>query len=143
MKYRPIVEAAFLVRDFSRTKDYNERREAIFGKPKNRRVAAMTSLVPKLVPQCNPHPHQNIPQDMLEQDSEVAVPADCSADKRNPYAYYRPSARLWREAGRGWSVIESDNEKFQVSLDVQEFQPDEVVVKVVGNFIMVEGRFIH
>lgn len=53
--------------------------------------------------------------------------------------YYRP----WRnQAARhsGVSQIQNDKEGFKVNLDVQQFKPDEITVKTVNNFIIVEGK---
>lgn len=53
--------------------------------------------------------------------------------------YYRP----WRsQAARqsGMSQIQNDKEGFRVNLDVQQFKPDEITVKTVNNFVIVEGK---
>ncbi|XP_014474156.1 PREDICTED: protein lethal(2)essential for life-like [Dinoponera quadriceps] len=46
-------------------------------------------------------------------------------------------SRPWSEFLREWSVVKNN---FQVSLDVQEFKPDEINVKLKNNFIIVEGK---
>ena len=56
--------------------------------------------------------------------------------------YLRPWQRaasnlLKSEAG---STVNIDKEKFEVMLDVQQFAPNEVNVKVVDNFVVVEGK---
>ncbi|KAF2885860.1 hypothetical protein ILUMI_20313 [Ignelater luminosus] len=59
---------------------------------------------------------------------------------RNPSIYYRPwlSAAARNDTG---STITADKDKFQVSLDVQQFKPDEISVKVTDkNTITVEGE---
>lgn len=38
------------------------------------------------------------------------------------------------------STINADKEKFQVILDVQQFSPNEITVKICNNSIMVEGK---
>ncbi|XP_035728892.1 protein lethal(2)essential for life-like [Vespa mandarinia] len=40
----------------------------------------------------------------------------------------------------GTSTVEADKNRFQVTLDVQQFAPDEVTVKVIGKNVMVEGK---
>ncbi|KAF5305864.1 hypothetical protein FQR65_LT18667 [Abscondita terminalis] len=53
--------------------------------------------------------------------------------------YFRP----WRsEIARqdSGSIISGDKEKFQVILDVQQFSPNEIVVKTNHNSIVVEGK---
>lgn len=57
------------------------------------------------------------------------------------YSYYRPWADLIREDEEGgWSVVKNDKDKFHVELDVQQFKPEEINVKVVDNYIVVEGK---
>lgn len=55
-------------------------------------------------------------------------------------------SRLWseflREHENGWSIVKNDEGKFHVSLDVQQFKPDEVNVKVIDNIVVVEGKII-
>ncbi|XP_050669828.1 protein lethal(2)essential for life-like [Leptidea sinapis] len=36
--------------------------------------------------------------------------------------------------------ITSDSDKFQVNIDVQHFAPEEVTVKVINGFVIVEGK---
>ncbi|KAJ9581198.1 hypothetical protein L9F63_023624 [Diploptera punctata] len=53
--------------------------------------------------------------------------------------YYRP----WRsQAPRrsGVSNMQSTKEGFKVNLDVQQFKPDELNVKTVDNYVVVEGK---
>lgn len=44
--------------------------------------------------------------------------------------YYRPWGELMRKDDGGLSTVKSDKENFQVVLDVQQFNPDEINVKV-------------
>ncbi|CAK9818775.1 Protein lethal(2)essential for life [Anthophora plagiata] len=60
--------------------------------------------------------------------------------KMSPYSFYRPWIDWEREAENGWSIIKDDKNQFRVILDVQQFKPEEVNVKVVDNFIVVEGK---
>ena len=56
--------------------------------------------------------------------------------------YYRPWGELMRKMeGGGTSTVKSDKDKFQVILDVQQFKPEEIEVKVVDKFVVVEGKF--
>lgn len=59
---------------------------------------------------------------------------------RNPLIYYRPWGELLRKEGGGTSTVKADKDKFQVVLDVQQFKPDEISVKVVDKFVVVEGK---
>lgn len=59
---------------------------------------------------------------------------------RNPLIYYRPWGELIRKEGGGTSTVKADKDKFQVVLDVQQFKPDEISVKVVDKFVVVEGK---
>ena len=56
-------------------------------------------------------------------------------------SYYRPWLEMMREDDRGWSMIKNDKDKFNVAMDVTQFKPEEINVKVVDNFIVVEGKF--
>ncbi|KAK9502217.1 hypothetical protein O3M35_011026 [Rhynocoris fuscipes] len=53
--------------------------------------------------------------------------------------YLRP----WRNLSAGdsgVSTIESNSKEFKVNLDVQQFKPEELKVKVVDDYIVVEGK---
>ncbi|CAK9803878.1 Protein lethal(2)essential for life [Anthophora quadrimaculata] len=55
--------------------------------------------------------------------------------------YYRPWNDLLRKTeGGGTSTVKADKDKFQVILDVQQFKPDEINVKVVDKCVIVEGK---
>nr|ASQ43188.1 HSP20.3 [Choristoneura fumiferana] len=58
---------------------------------------------------------------------------------RSPAGYLRP----WRtpsSASDAGSLIQSDKDKFQVSLDVQHFKPEEIKVTSSGHTITIEGK---
>ncbi|XP_043678848.1 alpha-crystallin A chain-like [Vespula pensylvanica] len=40
----------------------------------------------------------------------------------------------------GTSTVETDKNKFQVTLDVLQFVPDKVTVKVIGKNVMIKGK---
>ncbi|PSN45237.1 Protein lethal(2)essential for life [Blattella germanica] len=53
--------------------------------------------------------------------------------------YYRP----WRNQTprqSGVSNIQNDKEGFKVNLDVQQFKPEELSVKVVDNYVVIDGK---
>ncbi|XP_043604975.1 protein lethal(2)essential for life-like isoform X2 [Bombus pyrosoma] len=55
--------------------------------------------------------------------------------------FERPSFKSFqRDEECGWSIMKNDKDRFRVILDVQQFKPEEVGVKVVDNFIIVEGK---
>jgi len=64
------------------------------------------------------------------------------------YGYSYPSSyssnirprRFRTRQESGISEIRSDKNKFEVMLDVQQFQPSELSVKVVDNIIVIEGK---
>ncbi|XP_043482308.1 protein lethal(2)essential for life-like [Leptopilina heterotoma] len=58
------------------------------------------------------------------------------AHRRHPYDR---SLALTQRSG-GTSTVHTDKQKFNVSLDVQQFKPEEITVKVVGNNVIVEGK---
>lgn len=57
--------------------------------------------------------------------------------RRNYLRPWRNLSSLSRDVG---STIKSDKDKFQVNLDVQHFAPEEITVKTVDNYIVVEGK---
>ena len=60
---------------------------------------------------------------------------------RSPLMYYRPWGEMLRKSeGGGVSIVKADKDKFQVNLDVQQFKPDEINVKVVDKYVVVEGK---
>ena len=54
--------------------------------------------------------------------------------------YVRPWAELFRQGHGGTSTVKADKDQFQVVLDVQQFAPEEINVKVVGRTVVVEGK---
>ncbi|XP_043517143.1 protein lethal(2)essential for life-like [Frieseomelitta varia] len=55
--------------------------------------------------------------------------------------YYRPWRNVARQASSGSSTIQIDSKNnFQVILDVQQFSPEEITVKTVGNDVIVEAK---
>lgn len=60
-------------------------------------------------------------------------------DLKSPMKYYRPWAEFLRKNEGGASIVVADKDKFRVNLDVQEFKPDEISVKVVNRFVIVEA----
>ncbi|XP_033211423.1 protein lethal(2)essential for life-like [Belonocnema kinseyi] len=65
-------------------------------------------------------------------------------DRYLPSAYFQSWEEFMkesmREEERGTSIVNTDKDQFQVALDVQQFKPDEINVKVVDNSIVVEGK---
>ncbi|KAF7989274.1 hypothetical protein HCN44_007948 [Aphidius gifuensis] len=57
-----------------------------------------------------------------------------------PSNYLRPWAELLRNAESATSTVKPDKDKFQVILDVQQFKPEEINVKVVDKFVTVEAK---
>lgn len=58
---------------------------------------------------------------------------------RNSYLRpWSPSPILQRQNSA--STIQQDKDKFQVILDVQQFSPEEIIVKIAGRSIVVEGK---
>ena len=54
--------------------------------------------------------------------------------------YLRPWRQMLDQQAGGQAKIQSDKDKFQVILDVQQFAPDEITVKTVDNSIIVEAK---
>lgn len=110
------------------------------------------SIIPRLMTQM--WEQMERPHRLLDQHFGLAMRPDRFFDAidrefekrmRMP-SYYRPwISDLMREAEEesGWSMIKNNKDKFQVALNVQQFNPDEINVKVVDNCIVVEGNFIE
>ena len=47
---------------------------------------------------------------------------------------------MLRQGHGGVSTVKADKNQFQVSLDVQQFAPEEINVKVVDRTVIVEGK---
>lgn len=60
----------------------------------------------------------------------------------NRSARYHPflHSSLVKRSGKGASTVAADKDKFVVTLDVQQFRPEEINVKVVDNSIVVEAK---
>lgn len=54
--------------------------------------------------------------------------------------YYRPWVDLFKLDDRGTSTITADKHIFKVMLDVHQFKPEEINVKIVNRYIVVEGK---
>ncbi|CAG9796051.1 unnamed protein product [Diatraea saccharalis] len=54
--------------------------------------------------------------------------------------YIRPWRNLSALARDVGSTIKSDKDKFQINIDVQHFDPEEISVKTSDGFIVVEGK---
>lgn len=58
---------------------------------------------------------------------------------KSPMKYYRPWDELPHKGERGVSTVLANRDKFRVDLDVQQFAPEEINVKVVDRFVTVEA----
>lgn len=54
--------------------------------------------------------------------------------------YYRPWSELLRSNEAGCSTVHADKDKFQVVLDVQQFEPNEIDVKVSDKYVIVTAK---
>ncbi|CAG0919888.1 unnamed protein product [Notodromas monacha] len=58
--------------------------------------------------------------------------------------YYTPSSQqqldCWSRFRSGVSAVANERSKFQIMLDVQQFCPNEIVVKTIDNYIVIEGK---
>lgn len=106
-------------------------------------------IIPKVVAQM--WEQMERPHRLFDQRFGMAMPPqsffgpsifDGFHNRRSPY--YRPWAdemiREMQEFEKGFSMIKDDKDKFNVALDVQQFKPEEINVKVIDNFIVVEGK---
>lgn len=96
------------------------------------------SLIPYFF-DCDYHPRR-----LLDQHFGTALtPDDLLTAFVGPITtrdYYRPwrhLAAMTRDVG---SSIKAEKDKFQVTLDVQHFAPEEITVKTAEGFLVVEGK---
>lgn len=68
---------------------------------------------------------------------DLATPSLFSVPLRS--GYFRPW-RLMATNDSGVSNVVNDKDSFKVNLDVQQFKPDEVTVKVADGYLVVEGK---
>lgn len=59
-------------------------------------------------------------------------------DRRFPF--YNRFPKYLTDEKRGWSENKADKDKFRVMLDVQQFKPEEIDVKIVDNQVVIEGK---
>ncbi|XP_075987286.1 protein lethal(2)essential for life-like [Anticarsia gemmatalis] len=97
------------------------------------------ALIPYLFDEFRPRRLQNqlfglslSPEDMLL--SEIIERPRVSARYLRPW---RNLAAVARDVG---STIKCDKDKFQVNLDVQHFEPEEISVKTADGYVVVEGQ---
>ncbi|XP_028168150.1 protein lethal(2)essential for life-like [Ostrinia furnacalis] len=80
------------------------------------------------------------PRRLLDQNFGLALtPEDVMSAVTSPV--FPRLSPWWPEVAQGvGSTIKADKDKWQINVDVQHFSPDEVVVKIVDGFIVVEGK---
>lgn len=54
--------------------------------------------------------------------------------------YYRPLSEFLRRDGGGTSTITADKDTFKVILDIQQFKPEEINVKLINRLVVVEAK---
>ncbi|KAK1137650.1 hypothetical protein K0M31_002148 [Melipona bicolor] len=89
------------------------------------------------------HPHRLLDQHFgsLRPDQLFSSAFERPAFKSFLYSFYRPRIEWERDNEEcGCSIIKNDKDRFRVILDVQQFKPEEINIKVVDNFIVVEGK---
>uniref|UniRef100_A0A1B6EBJ4 SHSP domain-containing protein n=1 Tax=Clastoptera arizonana TaxID=38151 RepID=A0A1B6EBJ4_9HEMI len=79
---------------------------------------------------------------IFDQNFGLGIPSNELACPIMPFygGYYRPYHRYMEPRESGTSNIVNDKEGFKVNLDVQQFKPEELKVKVVDDFVVVEGK---
>lgn len=84
------------------------------------------------------------PRRLMDQDFGLGLtPDDLLTVAAGPLLtreYYRPWRHMAAAARDLGSNIKSDADKFQINLDVQHFSPEEISVKTVDGFVVVEGK---
>lgn len=56
------------------------------------------------------------------------------------HGYFRPWRHLTQLSKDLGSTIKTDNDKFQVNLDVQHFSPEEISVKTADGYVVIEAK---
>lgn len=77
----------------------------------------------------------DLPSSWTPYDTDVLV-----IRPRRQLHRHHPYDRSLSRKSSGASTVQADKNKFQVTLDVQQFLPEEVTVKVVGKNVVVEGK---
>ncbi|GFY62996.1 protein lethal(2)essential for life [Trichonephila inaurata madagascariensis] len=69
-----------------------------------------------------------------------------AAFRRRPVVSYSlpwvpdPSPHTNQHRNSGQSEVKNDDNQFQVSLNVKQFKPEEIEVKIVDNYIIIHGK---
>ncbi|XP_072946132.1 protein lethal(2)essential for life-like [Epargyreus clarus] len=89
--------------------------------------------------------YENHPHRLLDQDFGLPMTTnDLLASTMNPLMsrdYYRPWRVITEQAHQQvGSTIKRDKNTFQINLDVQHFTPEEITVKTVDGYVMIEGK---
>ncbi|KAI4493744.1 hypothetical protein M0804_001920 [Polistes exclamans] len=80
--------------------------------------------------------------DPMVQEEFLRMP-NLERRRMKPLLYYRPWAELLRRGKNvddGTSTVKADKDKFQVVLDVKQFKPDEINVKIIDKYVVVEAK---
>lgn len=91
------------------------------------------------------------PHHVLDQDFGLGLHPEQLVSPRRLELYIRPQQRCpvpnyirpWEEllaSNRGSSTVQADKDNFQVTLDVQQFRPDEIEVKVVDRSVVIHAK---
>ncbi|XP_054000680.1 protein lethal(2)essential for life-like [Hylaeus anthracinus] len=94
------------------------------------------------------------PHHLWDQNFGTTIDLDSLLDEPDPFAsellLYRPHRHMRRryhpfpkkgsKSGRGVSTVQADKDKFQVTLDVSQYLPEEVTVKLVDRNVVVEAK---
>lgn len=81
---------------------------------------------------------QHFATGLLADDLFGAVTA-CPRQNYRRNGYYRPWRTVLSHQDAG-SIVNTDSDRFQITLDVQQFSPDEISVKTVDDTVVVEGK---
>ncbi|XP_050423156.1 alpha-crystallin A chain-like [Adelges cooleyi] len=75
-------------------------------------------------------------------DDDMIMPRNALYQNLVP-SLSRPYLRPWRLVAApesGLSCVSNNNNEFKVNLDVQQFKPEEVSVKVVDDYVVIDGK---
>lgn len=101
------------------------------------------SLLPYLIDDLYPRYQVQGPCRIQHQHFGLVLTPDdflTAAKPRPSREYYRPWCHLAADTRDVGSSIKTDADNYQISLDVQQFAPDEISVKTVDGYIVVDGK---
>lgn len=83
------------------------------------------------------------PLSLFDQDFGIGMLSDEMVTPRGHLHIRQPHQvylRPWSRAQTGSSVVSSSKDEFKVNLDVKQFKPEEISVKIMENSVVINGK---